>query len=78
MILLPLVTDDAQAEMNWERSSGSASLLYRSAIDGHLRAASLFLLGSWAGAQVEYDAEEQTLRIAQGQDHIVLPLPVDD
>lgn len=49
-------------------------VVYYDAADGRLRLATLFLLGQWAGAEVEFDAAEQALRITGSRASIVLAL----
>jgi hypothetical protein len=48
------------------------------AANGKLRAASVFLIGPWVGADVKLDADGRSLRISQPERSIVLPLPLTE
>jgi hypothetical protein len=50
------------------------SVWVRSPAGGHLRAATVFLLGEWVGAEVEHDAVAETLRITRGTHALTVPL----
>jgi hypothetical protein len=59
-----------------EEAGGDSGMrvVYYAPADGRLRLVTLFLTGQWQGAQVELDEQEQTLRVAQGQTYVTVPL----
>lgn len=72
VLFLPL---SLAGQVSVQRSGNTGRyVVYYDAADGRLRLATLFLLGQWAGAEVDFDAEEQALRITAGQASIVLAL----
>jgi len=75
VLLLPMDTDKARFEVA-ERQDGAFGphVVYYASANSRLRVVTLFLLGSWTGAEVKFDAEKQALWIAQGQAYIALPL----
>ncbi len=46
------------------------------ATGGELRAASVFLLGPWVGADVQFDVAAGALRISRGEQSLLVPLPL--
>lgn len=72
-VLLVPVGSEGQVEIIKDGDSGLRVVYYAPA-DGRLRLVTLFLPGRWAGAEAEFDVEEQTLWITRGQSRIILPV----
>lgn len=58
-----------------DSGNSDMSMVYYPSSD-KIRLVTLFLLGRWAGSEVEV-TEEKALRITQSQEHLIFPLPKD-
>ncbi len=60
--------DDSDMRVTYHKAPNS---------DG-LHVATIFLVGRWAGAKVEWDSEAEGLLISQQENHIVLPIQMGE
>jgi hypothetical protein len=75
MLILPTDGGDLRLEaMDHQAGSPSQRMIYYAPEAGRLQVVTVFLLGTWAGAEAELEEDHQTLRIAQGQRSITVPL----
>lgn len=74
-ILVPVNSEGRLEVTEDEGGESSLSMVYYALTDGRLRLVTLFLVDRWAGAEVGWEGKSLTLRVAQGEQYIVLPLP---
>jgi hypothetical protein len=74
---LLFIPTNSEGKLEIDKNDGGDSsihMVYYSSADNKMRSITLFLLGRWAGAEVEV-TEGEILRITQPWKHLILPLP---